>query len=511
MSDCEGVYEASVKLDVPSFFIDQILRDEPVPDHVLDEIERKVGPIRLTEHTPGFSEEGSAEIPGDTLKSEAESEITLEEFVRNCGSVLAASFKLGVSTSTIQKLLSGVPVSGPTIKKVLTALNATGCSIASGPSNSPLSKQHSFSEMLGLPESITHQRGVYPSSIKKLQGGLPISKRSQRNLGTSSDESTTVHTPDHTRTTSTSVLKSKLREIVKSDVDMFNLASQWGVREYSLRKIYEGKPVSSLLARKVAAALRAPNLIDLRNKPSAQIERLQSIYNLYKQVETLEAVGKQVGVTRERVRQLLAQGDRMGLFEYNPREYPFVSKEKIIEDYKKTLSLSRVARLNNISTAYLCRVLTAYSITEQQLADYRLEGKRVKCIGEYTRMVRSVGHHLSSGELQSRPTGRGLCARINRLWGSINTFREELNIPAPVRIRPHWLDPWRQIALVKRMQHLDTIRDCMSTSTPVGVSELCQKSNFGPNRVRRLLALLMATGEIKRMGQLVNTGYLLAR
>jgi len=67
---------------------------------------------------------------------------------------------------------------------------------------------------------------------------------------------------------------------------------------------------------------------------------------------------------------LLAQGDRIGLFEYNPREYPFVSKEKIIEDYKKTFTLSRVARLNNISTTYLCRLLTAYSITEQQLEDY---------------------------------------------------------------------------------------------------------------------------------------------
>jgi hypothetical protein len=511
VSNCDGVYEASVKLDVPSFFIEQILRDEPVPDHVLDEIEQKIGPIRLTEQPSGFSEDSSAEMPGDILESETELEISIKEFVRNRGSLLDASYKLGVSTLTIQKLLSGVHVSRPTIKKVLKALKAVDYSIASDPPRSLLSMQHVPFKTTGSSAGLTHKkRGVYPSTIRKIQVGLPISEVTRHKLGISSEGSTTVCAPDHAGTSSTAALQNKLREIAKSNVDIFNLASNWGVTATSLRKIYDGKPISRFLAKKVARALSTLNP-DLCNKPSAQVIRLQTIYNLYKQFGTLEAVGKQVGVTRERVRQLLTQGDRIGLFQYNPREYPFVSKEKIIEDYKKTLNLSRVAQFNNISTDYLGRLLTAYSISEQQLADYRLEGKRAKCIEEYICMVQSIGHHLSSGELQSHPTGRGLCARINRFWGSIKTFREELNIPAPRRIRPHWLEPWRQIALVKRMQHLDTIRDCMSTSIPVGVSELCQKSNFGPNRVRRLLALLMATGEINRLGQLVNTGYLLTR
>lgn len=263
-----------------------------------------------------------------------------------------------------------MPVSGPTIKKVIAASKAIGCSIVSNPSNLPLSMQHNLPELSGLSKSLARQRGVYPSTIRKLLEVLPISETTRHKLDLSSEEGTPVCAPDHAGTNSTAALKNKLREIIKSDVDMFNLASKLGVTATSLRKIYEGKPVSSPLANKVAAALSAPNLIDLRNKPSAQLERLQTIYNLYKQLGTLEAVGKQIGVTRERVRQLLAQGDRIGLFEYNPREYPFVSKEKIIEDYKKTFTLSRVARLNNISTTYLCRLLTAYSITEQQLEDY---------------------------------------------------------------------------------------------------------------------------------------------
>ena len=116
VSDCGGIYKASVKLDVPSFFVEQVLRNEPVPEHVLDRIEREVGPIRLVDH--------SSDLPNvDSLRKrgaapETESEITLLEFVRNCGDPLAASLKLGVSTSTVEKILSGVPLSGPTNKRV---------------------------------------------------------------------------------------------------------------------------------------------------------------------------------------------------------------------------------------------------------------------------------------------------------------------------------------------------------------------------------------------------------
>lgn len=387
VSDCGGASEASVRLNVPSFFIDQIFRDEPVPDHVLDDIEQAVGPIRLLEHAPGFSKTSSPEKPGDTLKREAE----------------------------------------------------------------------------------------------------------------------------HAGTNSPSPLTNKLREIVKSDIDMFDLASKWGVTATSLRKIYEGKPVTKAIAKKVAGALEVPNITDSFNKPSSAIERLQKIHKLYEQFGTLEAVGAHVGLSRERVRQLLSKGKKMGLFNYSPREYPYLSKDKIIEDYKKTQSIDRVARLNKISTSYLNKLLTAYSITEQDLADYRLEGKRARCIEQFRGFTKSIGHDPTSTELQRIGHGRALYNRITRFWGSINNFRCELSIPNPRHIRPHWLDPWRQIRLVKRMQHLDTLRDCLSTSSPVGVSEVCHKTNFGPNRVRRLLALLMATGEVKRIGEMANTKYLLVR
>ena len=331
-----------MKLNLPSFFVEQVLRNEPVPDHVLDKIERNVGPM-----------------------------------------------------------------------------------------------QHSLFQMAGLPGSPAHQRGVYPSTVRELQEWLPISKPTQRQFDSSSEDGATVRTPDHVRTNSTSTLASTLREIVRSDVGMCDLASQWGVIETSLRKLYEGEPVSRGLTKKVEAALACARPTDRAAGPSAAIERLQRIHKLYKELGTLEAVGKHVGLTRERVRQLLAKGRDMGLFEYKPCEYPYISKDKLIGDYIHSPNLGSVAKMNQISQNYLGKLLTAYSISKERLAECRAENKRARCIEQYTRLADKAGHHLTTTELQRTSEGHTLHSRIYRLWRTIDAFREALNIPKPPRRAGH--------------------------------------------------------------------------
>lgn len=508
VSSSGGAYAASAKLDVPTFFIEQILRDEPVPDHILDQIEEAVGPLRIPRHDSGISNNGFREKQESLIEAETEPEVSFEDFVRSCGGIFAASAKLDLSTTTIKKILAGVPVSGPTINKVVKALKERDFSIALPHPNSHPSNHHKHPETSRLLESTAYLNGIYPSTIRKVERGQPVSKSNQTKLGISLTQ-TPLSSSDDSKTNSITAMSHRLKEIIKSDIDMFDVASNLGITELSLRKIYEGKPISSTLAKKVEAALGASNTIEPFKKSSNETERLRNIHALYEQLGTLAAVGQHLGLTRERVRQLLSKGKKIGLFDYSPREYAYVSKEKIIEDYKKTRSLCRVARLNNISTNYLDQLLTAYSITEHDLAEYRLEGRRSQCIEQFRKFADSLGHNPTTTEIQSTNYGKALYTRITRFWGSINNFRSELSIPGVRHIRPHWLDSWRQIALVKRMQHLDTVRDCLSLSSPVGVSEICEKSDFGVNRVKRLLALLMTTGEIKKVGQLANTKYLL--
>jgi ribosomal protein S14 len=45
-------------------------------------------------------------------------------------------------------------------------------------------------------------------------------------------------------------------------------------------------------------------------------ERLLELHERYRRAGTLEAVGREMGVTRERVRQLLRKGAWMGLYPY---------------------------------------------------------------------------------------------------------------------------------------------------------------------------------------------------
>jgi hypothetical protein len=507
-----------MKLDISPFFIEQVLRNEPVPDHLLDRIEEKVGPIRFRRH--GFDSSNLTDLrrPRPIHERESKSEISLKDFVGKCGGLLTASLQLGVSTSTIKKIVSGIPVSGPTIKKLLRALKAADCSMTSASLSAPLPKQHRHFAISELPEESNDQRGIYPSTIRKLECGLPISNASQRKLGILSTKDATISPLSNIRVNMVSALTPKLREIVKSDIDMFVLASKWGITETSLRKLHEGKPVTTALVKKVDAALQRHNPDDPSSGSSAAIERLRTLNGLYNQLGTLEAVGKQVGLTRERVRQLLSKGKKMGLFEYSPREYPYVSKEKIIEDYKNTRGINRVARLNNIPLAYLKKLLTAYSITEQQLADHRLEGKRAKCIEQYRQLVDKAGHHLTTTELQGTSGGHSLHNRINRLWGTIDNFRETLNIPKPPQGSPsfredtrQWREHRQRVALVSRMQQLDQIREYLGSYGPSRTAEIMEGCGLSQQRTLKLLGLLIGAGEVERIGQGAAIRYLLAR
>ena len=144
--------------------------------HVLDSMESK-RELGATDNSasPWFSNASPLEQPARMVKEDAESEIDRKEFLRNSGGLLAACVKLGVSTTTMKKLLARVPVSGPTTKKVINAFRTIGHSIASNSPNSSSSKQHTFPHISQLVESPAYPRGVYPSTIRKLQSGQPIS------------------------------------------------------------------------------------------------------------------------------------------------------------------------------------------------------------------------------------------------------------------------------------------------------------------------------------------------
>ena len=253
------------------------------------------------------------------------------------------------------------------------------------------------------------------------------------------------------------------------------------------------------------------NKARVNNFDASRIKFYMSCFHAYQEGGTLEYVAKMMHLTRERIRQILTKGTQLGLFSYTGRDYHYVDKSKIIDDFSKYSSLNSVAKANSISSGYLKRMLTAYKITEKDLDIVRNNSEKNKCIEFHRKIAEELGHYPTTTELQNKRGWRYLSMKISRLWGSIDTFREELQIPKPIRKFPEASRRWQEnrgrIAFIIRMQNLDQIRDCLTKTSPLSSSEIACECNIKPPKALRLLNLLFARGEIIREGTGSSTKY----
>ncbi len=246
----------------------------------------------------------------------------------------------------------------------------------------------------------------------------------------------------------------------------------------------------------------------VNNLDPSRIEFYTNSFRLYLEGGTLEYVAKKLRLTRERIRQILVEGTKLGLFNYTGKDYCYIEKDKIIADYSKYLRLGKVAQVNAITLSYLRRMLTAYKITEKDLGEVRLKSTKDKCIELYRKIETELGRPPTTTDLQKRDGPRKgwryLSIKIVRIWGSIDAFREELCIPKPIRTWPEasrkWQDNRKRVAFIVRMQNLDQIRDCLAGRSPLASSEIAYACNIKPPKALRLLNLLIARGEIRKQG-----------
>lgn len=384
-----------------------------------------------------------------------------------------------------------------------------------GGDESSVNRLKNFVEMRGGLVPAASELHVWPSTLAKVLAGKPLSEVTRAKLKFIFGEDLT--SKSSTAQDRFTIVTSKLREMVKEKLDVIKLSERFAVNPSTIEKILDGRPVSLGVQMKILAAVETKTSESTDAKPS-MVARLKEIHRLYEHEGTLEAVGRRIGVTRERVRQLLAKGSKLGLFEYKPFDYPFVPKEKLVADYRDYLSLGRVAKSNSISVLYLRKLLTAYRITKEDLRSIWLAGHKMRCVGAYNRIKDQLGHHPTTTELQGSKPWRYLSMKIGRLWGSFDAFREELSIPKPPKGSPsfsedtrRWRETRQRLALVIRMQHLDRIRDCLGTSGPMSTAEIAYECGFPGQRTLALLKLLVATGEVIREGVAASTKYRLAK
>lgn len=252
-----------------------------------------------------------------------------------------------------------------------------------------------------------------------------------------------------------------------------------------------------------------------RNLPKELRENYIECYELYKREGSLQAVANVKKLTRERIRQILVKGTEYGLFSYEGREYPYVPKEKILSDYKESPNIGAVARANGISTTYLGQLLTAYRISKSALGAIRNDSKKEDCIQAFRAIENQLGHFPTTTEMQKRPVWRSLHARIGRLWGTIDNFREQYGIPKPIRTLPtksrEAFDRRKRLAFIVRMQNLDQIREYLLLNGIQSLNEVAYGCRIKPPKAYRLINLLISNEEVVRVGESSSSKYELVK
>lgn len=225
----------------------------------------------------------------------------------------------------------------------------------------------------------------------------------------------------------------EIRKMVTCHVELLDASSKLGVTLSTLRKILAGGPISHFIEKKIGRVLEGEaSAPDGRKRWTA--ERLLEVYHLYEARRTLRGVAEALGLSYERVRQLLVKGSEFGLFVYKPYSEGAIPREKILDDYRRLLTLKGVARANRISVSSLHRLFKAHRIADAELKEIWTGAKRAICAGKYDAVVRQLGYHPSTTDLQRIPSARYLSTQIRRLWGSIEVFRSARNIPPPKRL-----------------------------------------------------------------------------
>jgi hypothetical protein len=224
---------------------------------------------------------------------------------------------------------------------------------------------------------------------------------------------------------------------------------------------------------------------------------------------TLQAVGDEYGVTRERIRQHMVKGAKKGLFVYPFPEKTPPDLETALAVYRKERNLPRTAKHFDMSESSLRAWLAAQGVTDADLKTAVREGRKDEAFDQYMEIVTRLGQHPSTTLMQR--DYNNLYALICRLWGNFTAFRETLDIPAPPPGNPNFReDMVAGMALRSariRREALERILATLNERGPQTFNELKPAVSVGETLLREILANACEEGSVARIGTGAGTMY----
>lgn len=163
--------------------------------------------------------------------------------------------------------------------------------------------------------------------------------------------------------------------------------------------------------------------------------RYQQIKEAYERLGTLAKAGEELHLTRERVRQILNQGEKRGVFIYElNREKRFreilqkYDRGSLIKEIRMLISPSRICMKLGIKISDFKKLLEYFTI---EYKEYHLSAVMGKTAEKYSQIVDAIGHHPTTTEMNTKTEWRAIWGAIDRYWGNIDNFRKEYGIEKP--------------------------------------------------------------------------------
>lgn len=190
--------------------------------------------------------------------------------------------------------------------------------------------------------------------------------------------------------------------------------------------------------------------------------RFQQVKEAYDRLGTLEKAGKELGLTRQRISQILSKGKKLGLFSYERKARNLrilkreLSREILIKDIESLFSKTKICLKYNINHKKLGSLLRYFNI---DLKEYQRATRAGKYMRLYSKIVDDLGRHPTTTELNTRPDWNKVWKGIGRHWGNFDNFRKEFGIPKPERRIPERLRERFEKSRLKRLEILDFLKE----------------------------------------------------
>lgn len=241
--------------------------------------------------------------------------------------------------------------------------------------------------------------------------------------------------------------------------------------------------------------------IPKRTLTEQQKRQIIKTKELYDELKTLSRVGRRLGLTRERVRQILERGNNYGLIEYEPSPLKRfdeitekITKEKLmellIEHGSKNKVLSNLKNELKISMGYLNVLIKLYDIDFEDLV---LQNRKNKCLSEYEEMRQELGDHPTTTIMAKNPKWRSIWARVSKIWGTMDNFRKEFGIPIPGKGNPQFREIVRETTEKRskiKEEKLRKIIEFINQNSPTNFREMRQNLDILDSPLYRYLKIL---------------------